>query len=435
MSYQSGHKRPSRFWFGKLATLVIIIVSFVLVSGSLQSRPQSADESTKEVTATDGQKSVSKDESPHTAKMLGAKSCRWCHPAEMRTWIETTHYQTHKTIADTPRVREILEALGIGRDQLNQWCYKCHAPQQAIGRSSHRIFPGVTCETCHGPAGGPKGWLDRHAKYEFGKKREEESEDHFRERTSFCDQAGMIRSVQLYEIAESCFRCHLVSNERLVNAGHKPITQEFELLAQTTGKIRHNHHVDQTQNAVAPTLWTSQQKSAQGGDTVAATKHRHRILFLIGKVIHLKFALNNLIRHSDPERDFFKNNAEMVVEAAGNLGEVLGEFSGAEITPPKELAVILQSVISLQPKDEESEEGSADKAEPEEELSDEEKMQALQDQIDEFKIDVDLLKDPKVANKFCEAARRTASLADKTAKSWSSTHESMNLEPIDALLE
>ena len=84
---------------------------------------------------------------------------------------------------------------------------------------------------------------------------------------------GMQNTRNLYSIASSCFNCHTVPNEELVNVGgHKAGSEDFELVRWSQGQVRHNFlRVGGQTNAISETP-------------------RLRVMFVVGLIADLEFS-------------------------------------------------------------------------------------------------------------------------------------------------
>lgn len=163
---------------------------------------------------------------------------------------------------------------------------KCHStPHTPAAQFSGT--PGVSCESCHSAAGGEDGWFDIHSDYGGeGLKREDESAAHLQQRRNACEQAGMIRAEDAYAHAGNCYTCHIVADEKLLAAGHKPGHSKFELVPWMQGEVRHNFQVSQLTNAESPSLLTVR-------DGIEPAQ-RKRLLLVVGTIVELEVCLRNL---------------------------------------------------------------------------------------------------------------------------------------------
>ena len=154
--------------------------------------------------------------------------------------------------------QKIGERLDINDPTADRRCTTCHGTQQ-----NDANLKAVSCESCHGAAGGDSGWLKVHNFFgadldpKDRASREKEAEADYHKRLADCDRLGMRRSDNLYALAKNCFECHTVPNETLVNEGQHPTeTKAFEIVEFSQGDVRHNFQLNQAENAEAPTLWT-----------------------------------------------------------------------------------------------------------------------------------------------------------------------------------
>jgi hypothetical protein len=69
----------------------------------------------------------------------GAESCKSCHQAIHDAWAGTKHARALGKLAETER-----KAPCIG-------CHVTGTPEQIAAEGSKPKFPGVQCESCHGP--------------------------------------------------------------------------------------------------------------------------------------------------------------------------------------------------------------------------------------------------------------------------------------------
>ena len=113
-------------------------------------------------------------------------------------------------------------------------CRQCHYTSR-VKENKVRPAWGVSCESCHAPAG---DWNDIHnrqggnqaaEKLKWGDGKTESSENRVA-RLGAARDKGMVHSEMLYEIAANCFGCHTVPNETLVNRGGHHVGKEFDLV-------------------------------------------------------------------------------------------------------------------------------------------------------------------------------------------------------------
>ena len=205
------------------------------------------------------------------AKVLGPDSCTKCHESEMLSWRETPHFATFETLHRMPEAKAIANRLGLRSVKRNDECTKCHfTVQEDHGRE--RVIAGVSCESCHGAG---RDWIEMHADYGGPTiTKPLETPEHRAERIEKSIAAGMNNPANLYIVARQCLACHTSPNERLVNVGgHAAGTPEFELVAWSQGKVRHNF--------------------LRSGGTVNApsSPERLRVMYIVGVLTDLEASL------------------------------------------------------------------------------------------------------------------------------------------------
>tara|TARA_R110002111_G_scaffold262289_1_gene337856 strand:- start:153701 stop:154912 length:1212 start_codon:yes stop_codon:yes gene_type:complete len=278
-----------------LLTLMIVCL-FLQIAGSILSEKMYATEPV--VTATAFVKTAAEEHSENTKNTMGvvAADCKKCHPAEVATWMKSVHFQSpdlrlYKFEGNT---KKYATAMGLTSADLlaDSICADCHATK-AIRDGQVKVISGVSCEKCHGAAGGDEGWLNRHQSYHASMPipRADETPEHRAERLKACDNAGMIRSSNLYSLSKACFNCHLVGNEKLIAAGHKAASA-FDFVSWSSGEVRHNFLVNKSDNADAPSLWMER----TGGNA----ENRRRMKFVVGTLVQLETALRLRAEASNP---------------------------------------------------------------------------------------------------------------------------------------
>lgn len=292
---------------------------------------------------------------PAPAKVMGMKACINCHRSEYLAWRPTKHYTSMATIAGTGgNIAKYAEALGIKEAGVmhNVLCANCHGLPQANREGKIRSISGVSCESCHGAAGGEGGWLNRHAVYGPNVTRiDQETAEHRKSRIGYCENADMVRAANLYSIAKNCFQCHSVTNEKLVNAGHK-IGKHLELLGWSTGEVRHNFHEDQAVNGKGPSLWSRM----NGGNTM----QRRREKFIVGILVDLEVSLRALASATDGDGEFVEGYQERVTELQEDFLEEIVE--ALDDDAPESLSDLAETIGDLENDDADYGEEDARKA-------------------------------------------------------------------------
>lgn len=217
-------------------------------------------------------------EDPHhlpldSKQVLGHEACEKCHASEVATWKKTPHSTTFLTLHQKKEASDIAKKLGLSSIKRGQVCIECHyTPQATVETSQAKAISGVSCESCHGPA---QKWVKLHSDYGGPTAtKAAESEAHKAQRISGSIAAGMRNPQNLYLVAQSCFRCHTVPNEKLVNVGkHKAGSEDFELVAWSQGIVRHNF------------------LESNGKVNRPLSDERLRVLFVVGQIADLEFSL------------------------------------------------------------------------------------------------------------------------------------------------
>lgn len=262
---------------------------------------------------------------------VAAADCKKCHPSEVATWMKTVHFQSpelrlYKFDGNT---KKYATAMGLTSAELlgDSLCADCHATK-AIRDGQVKVISGVSCEKCHGAAGGEDGWLNRHQSYHAGMPipRAQETPEHRAARLEFCDQAGMRRSGNIYELSKACFQCHLVGNEKLIAAGHKAASA-FDFVSWTSGELKHNFLVDKTTNADAPSLWMER--------TGGSPANRRRLKYVVGTMAQLETALRLRAETKNPA---------VIPQISGVIAAANGQLTQINALAP---ATEIQAVTAL----------------------------------------------------------------------------------------
>ena len=140
------------------------------------------------------------------------------------TWSQKDFHTKGYAVLLNARSTRIAEALGIASATASARCTVCHSPFQST--ESTRLTPtahpdeGVSCESCHGAAG---GWLRGHTRADWS----------YNMRVG----AGMRDLRNLYVRANACVACHQNIGIELLRAGHPDLF--FELDGQTVAEPKH----------------------------------------------------------------------------------------------------------------------------------------------------------------------------------------------------
>jgi len=297
----------------------------------LATLPQKAEETA----APAGKNRNANRSDPKRVMGITKSDCKKCHPSEVTHWMKTVHSQSSelRLYKFEGNTEKYAKALGVTQDQLlaDSTCATCHATK-AIVNNVTKVIASVSCESCHGAAGGEDGWLNRHQSYHASMPipRAQETAEHREQRIKAIDAAGMIRSDNIYEQAKSCYGCHIIGEEKLVAAGHKAASA-FEFVSWSSGEVRHNFFVDKTKNADAPTLWAER--------TGSNVENRRRVKFVVGTLVKLEMALRHRAKAKNPAVI-----PQFSAVAAASSGQ-LAQINGLAGTPETQAAVVLATPL------------------------------------------------------------------------------------------
>ncbi len=256
---------------------------------------------------------------PH--QVLGYESCQKCHASEIGVWKQTPHHTTFMTLHRNPAAKEIAGRLGIESFKTDSNCVKCHYTMQADNSGDLQAVSGISCESCHGAA---ENWIEHHS--DFGgprATRQTETPQHRIERLRAAIGGGMRNPVNVYLIAQSCYRCHTVPDERLVNVGgHKAGSLDFEFVAWSQGTLRHNF------------------VRTNGQVNDPSSKERQREMFMAGMIADLEFSMRATAAATE-KYDFGINSAKRTARAAKRLAAAQSKLNQPLL---EDILAVFQSV-------------------------------------------------------------------------------------------
>ncbi len=158
---------------------------------------------------------------------LGYRSCgtgqATCHASDYNWWKDDAHFSTRNDIKRKEKnSKKYAQLYGINPDDYlrgNSICAKCHG-EVVSGKESKRMNTGVSCESCHGPAG-PKtppnaGYFEVHQEGD-------PPSDPLSENRSGYQKALKVGLVKLHDVntrANICVDCHQIDDKRLLETGH-----------------------------------------------------------------------------------------------------------------------------------------------------------------------------------------------------------------------
>ncbi len=237
----------------------------------------------------------------------GPDACGECHKSSISVWKETHHATTFKNLPRSEKAKEIAKAMGIRRIKNESDCLGCHFTSAIIDGKTKPIA-GITCESCHGAG---EGWIDVHS--DFGGKgvtAENEDPSHKVTRYEQSEAAGLIRPSQLYSVAQNCYTCHTVPNEKLVNVGGHPAGSKFELASWINGEIRHN-------------VWYSAENNS-------SSIERQRMMYIVGQALDLEHALRGVAKATEKAK-YAVSMAKRAKAAEKRLGQIAETVNLPEI--------------------------------------------------------------------------------------------------------
>ena len=280
-------------------TTLGIVVSLGFLSASLLSSQSLAVESSK------SQLSAKRAEPADPAKVLTVEACVKCHPSEVSVWKATPHSQTFEQLHRLPEAKKIAANMGIRSIKYDNRCVACHYTQQ-MEQGSPVAVSGISCESCHGAA---RDWVDIHHNYGGeGVTREAESAAHKAMRVSNSIEAGMKNPNNVFLVAQSCYRCHTVQDEELVNqGGHNAGSLDFEFVSWSQGMVRHNF------------------VRSDGRVNDPSPQPRMRVMFVAGMIADLEASWRATASATE-KAGFGINAAKRSARAAARLKSVAGKI-------------------------------------------------------------------------------------------------------------
>lgn len=250
---------------------------------------------------------------PNPDKVGGPESCAECHIGEIEAWKKSAHFKTFNELHRQPETTAMLAKLGLSKLKGERQCMDCHYLNRNID-GEVQPTSGVSCESCHGAG---QDWAQTHGDYGAGFTKATESAEHRNRRRAEAILAGMIAPANLYALGASCYQCHVMSDEKIVNVGgHPPASEGFNLLTWSQGEVRHTMlHTDYKANPEA------------------TPAHRRR-LFVLGLILEVEYGFRAVARAT--ERAPFGLTLARRTDAARKL---LEKIQGLAPTP--ELAAIV----------------------------------------------------------------------------------------------
>ncbi len=213
---------------------------------------------------------------------VGVESCGECHEEMLESWEQSAHARSYETLAKTQAAKDIISILGISENDImtKASCVRCHYTQEAFS-GSPQTTAAVSCESCHGS--GDK-WIDHHNKKSLSRG----------ERIARATNLGMNHPGDIHSTSKTCYECHVIDDEQLVNqAGHPAVSRGFELLSWYSGEANHNFLIQKAGRSTKS--HTSQIQPIPSS--------RKRMLYLTGKLLHLSSTLKAMAFAQDAPVD------------------------------------------------------------------------------------------------------------------------------------
>ena len=244
-------------------------------------------------------------------KIQTSEACGECHVSAYEVWKKTPHARGFKTLHRLKTAEAIAGRMGYKLIKRDSNCLTCHYTP-TIQNDQLRAVSGVSCESCHGAGA---DWIDIHNDYGGkGFDHNTETPEHRAQRLESSVAAGMRRPQDLYALASSCYGCHSVPDERLVNVGRHSIgSAGFELVEWSQGIIRHNF-LDSFLN---------------GDGTVNAERGppRQRLMYVVGRALELEHGLRGAAAATE-KGVFFKATQRRIRNALTEV-RAIARFAGA----------------------------------------------------------------------------------------------------------
>ncbi len=240
-------------------------------------------------------------------KVAGPETCVECHLDQIQVWKRTVHNRTFRELPRQPETEAMLLKLGLSKIKGEKQCQDCHFTGQIIDEQ-YQTVSGISCESCHGAAA---DWYKTHGDYGPGRTAATEPPEHRAARLAQADAQGMLGPRTLHALGKTCYDCHIVPDEKIVNAGgHPAASPGFSLLTWSQGEVRHS--IPREGDKVNP----------------EAPLPRRRLLFVLGAILEVEYCLRAVAAAT--ERGEFALTLARRAEAARQL---LEKIQAAAPTP------------------------------------------------------------------------------------------------------
>jgi|GEM_PF-3258258 len=214
---------------------------------------------------------------PGARETLGYRSCGTergtCHASDGAWWQGDPHFDTVNVLKRKKKQSmEIAEAYGLSSSDYLRGkfkCAQCHG-EVVSSRRTKNMNTGVSCESCHGPAG-PKagGYYDIHQEGEPPKDPLSTARIGYRKAL----KAGMVELRNVDTRALTCVRCHQITEKKLLEAGH-PTGEGFDYVRGIKANISRHWDYKIRQVDLSPTPFVQAVKTRPIPQFVVKTRDR-----------------------------------------------------------------------------------------------------------------------------------------------------------------
>ena len=234
--------------------------------------------------------------------IVGAGECGRCHAVELQAWQKTQHFRTYRDLPSSPAAEDIANRLDIFDITEEAACLKCHfTMRMEEPMSLSKAVSGISCEMCHGPA---KGWMDLHNNLgDWKEMKDREPEEHRKSRLKAAYEQGMKPLAGTYDFVASCYACHTVPNERLVNVGGHKAGSDFEIVAWYQGEVSHNFLASEVHNAQRP-------------------RDHLQLMYIVGRMLDLEHGFRGLAQATSNET-YGKAMVTRIQKARNHLTDII----------------------------------------------------------------------------------------------------------------
>lgn len=175
-----------------------------------------------------------------------------CHASENDWWVNDEkpnqkhlHYNTYrKFLEPTATYAKYLKKYGIEGDQtkINQICMKCHGTV-ITAKADKEVTVGVSCESCHGPGS------DYREPHDDG-----DLKDGL-QRTGYIEglKLGMVENKNLGVRAQTCARCHYITEQKLIALTGHSTGEDFEYFDAIQKVAPHWKHPAENEDSLKAT--------------------------------------------------------------------------------------------------------------------------------------------------------------------------------------